>query len=156
MSAAPPSASLQILVDADACPVKEEIYKVAYRHAVPVVVVSNARIRLPEHPLISREVVSDAFDAADDWIAGNCSAGSVVITADILLADRCLKAGGTVLAHNGKPFTTNSIGAAVATRAIMADLRAGGDAIGGPAPFTKADRSRFLSALDEALVRLAR
>ena len=150
------SERLQILVDADACPVKEEIYKVAYRHAVPVVVVSNARIRLPEHPLISREVVSDAFDAADDWIAGNCSAGSVVITADILLADRCLKAGGTVLAHNGKPFTTNSIGAAVATRAIMADLRAGGDAIGGPAPFTKADRSRFLSALDEALVRLAR
>ena len=156
MSAAPLSASLQILVDADACPVKEEIYKVAYRHEVPVGVVSNARIRLPEHPLISRVVVSDAFDAADDWIADACHARSVVITADILLADRCLKAGGTVLAHNGKPFTTSSIGAAVATRAIMADLRAGGDAIGGPPPFAKADRSRFLSALDEALVRLAR
>ena len=156
MNAAPASAPLQILIDADACPVKEEVYKVALRHGVPVVVVSNARLRLPEHPLISRMVVSDAFDAADDWIAENCHAQSVVITADILLADRCLKAGGTVLAHNGKPFTTGSIGAAIATRAIMADLRAGGDAIGGPPPFTKADRSRFLSALDDALVRLAR
>jgi uncharacterized protein len=114
------------------------------------------RIRIPEHPLISRMVVSDAFDAADDWIAAECSPASAVITADILLADRCLKAGATVLSHNGKPFTIASIGSAVATRAIMADLRAGGDAIGGPAPFSKADRSRFLSALDEALVRLAR
>ena len=101
-------------------------------------------------------IVSDSFDAADDWIAEACDAASVVITADILLADRCLKAGGTVLAHNGKSFTTASIGSAVATRAIMADLRAGGDIIGGPAPFSKADRSRFLSSLDEALVRLAR
>ena len=151
---------LRILVDADACPVKEEIYRVAFRLAVPVVVVSNSRMRLPEHPLVSRMIVSDSFDAADDWIANACDAASVVITADILLADRCLKAGGTVLAHNGKPFTTASIGSAVATRAIMADLRAGGDSIGtqigGPAPFSKADRSRFLSSLDEALVRLAR
>lgn len=151
---------LNILVDADACPVKEEVYKVALRHAVPVTVVSNARIRLPEHPLISRQIVSDAFDAADDWIAENCSALSVVITGDILLADRCLKAGASVLGHNGKPFTLASIGGAIATRAIMADLRAGGDGlagnIGGPAPFSKADRSRFLSALDEVLVRLAR
>ena len=152
--------STRILVDADACPVKEEIYKVAFRMGVPVVVVSNSRMRLPEHPLVSRMVVSDSFDAADDWIAGECDSASdwacIVITADILLADRCLKAGATVLAHNGKPFTTASIGSAVATRAIMADLRAGGDVIGGPAPFSKADRSRFLSALDEALVRLAR
>ncbi len=147
---------IRILVDADACPVKEEIYRVALRLAVPVVVVSNSRMRIPEHPLVSRMIVSDSFDAADDWIAENCDQASVVITADILLADRCLKAGGTVLAHNGKPFTTASIGSAVATRAIMADLRAGGDIIGGPAPFSKADRSRFLSALDEALVRLAR
>lgn len=151
---------LNILVDADACPVKEEVYKVAFRHAAPVTVVSNARIRLPEHPLISRQIVSDAFDAADDWIAENCSALSVVITGDILLADRCLKAGASVLGHNGKPFTLASIGGAIATRAIMADLRAGGDGIsdniGGPAPFSKADRSRFLSALDEVLVRLAR
>jgi len=150
----------RVLVDADACPVKEEIYRVALRHGVPVVIVSNSRMRLPEHPLITRMVVSDSFDAADNWIAEQCNAASVVITADILLADRCLKAGGTVLGHNGKPFTTASIGSAVATRAIMADLRAGGDSIGtqigGQAPFAKADRSRFLSALDEALVRLAR
>jgi uncharacterized protein YaiI (UPF0178 family) len=147
---------LRILVDADACPVKEETYQVALRLAVPVVVVSNSRMRIAEHPLVSRMIVSDGFDAADDWIAEACDKASVVITADILLADRCLKAGATVIAHNGKPFTTASIGSAVATRAIMADLRAGGDIIGGPAPFSKADRSRFLSSLDEVLVRLAR
>jgi uncharacterized protein len=147
---------IRILVDADACPVKEEIYKVAFRRNVPVRIVSNARIRIPDHPLIERMVVSDAFDAADDWIAEAADAGAVVITADILLADRCLKAGATVLGPTGKPFTTASIGSAIATRAIMADLRAGGDAIGGPAPFSKTDRSRFLQALDEALVRLER
>jgi uncharacterized protein YaiI (UPF0178 family) len=146
----------RILVDADACPVKEEVYKVAWRHDVPVAIVSNQRIRIPEHPLIERVVVSDAFDAADDWIAEAAGPETVVITADILLADRALKAGATVLGPTGKPFTTSSIGAAVATRAIMADLRAGGDAVGGPAPFAKADRSRFLQALDEALVRLKR
>ncbi len=150
------SLPLRILVDADACPVKEEIYKVALRRSVPVTIVSNSRMRLPEHPLISRHVVSDAFDAADDWIAEVCAPGCVVITADILLAERCLKAGAAVLAHGGKPFTAASIGSAIATRAIMADLRAGGDIIGGPAPFAKADRSRFLSALDDVLVRLAR
>ena len=106
-------------------------------------------------------MVSDAFDAADDWIAVRAGPASVVITADILLADRCLKAGATVLGPTGKPFTHASIGSAIATRAIMADLRAGGEAmlngpIGGPAPFAKTDRSRFLSALDEALVRLLR
>jgi uncharacterized protein len=145
-----------ILVDADACPVKEEIYRVAYRTEVPVTIVSNSHFRVPDHPLIAREVVSDSFDAADDWIAERANAMSVVITADILLADRCIKAGASVIAPNGKPFTANSIGGAVATRAIMADLRAGGDAIGGPPPFTKADRSRFLSALDQSLVRLRR
>ena len=149
---------LRILVDADACPVKDEIYKVAFRHAVPVSVVSNSPFRVPSHPLVARVVVSGSFDAADDWIAERADARAVVVTADILLADRCLKAGALVIGNNGKPFTLASIGAAVATRAIMADLRAGatGDAIGGPAPFSKADRSRFLSALDEALVRLAR
>jgi len=146
----------RILVDADACPVKEEIYKVAFRHEVAMVVVSNRPIRVPAHPLIERVVVGDGFDAADDWIAGQCGTGSIVITADILLADRCLKAGAVVLAPNGKPFTENSIGSAIAVRAIMADLRAGGDQLGGPPPFSKADRSRFLSALDEQLVRLAR
>lgn len=148
---------MRILVDADACPVKEEIYKVAFRHAVPVSIVSNAWLRVPPHPLIERVVVDAGFDAADDWIAEAASPSSVVVTADILLADRCLKAGAVVIAPNGKPFTQSSIGAAIATRAIMADLRAGmGDAIGGPPPFAKADRSRFLSALDEALVRLKR
>jgi len=146
----------RILVDADACPVKEEIYKVAWRREVPVAVVSNQRIRVPDHPLIERVTVSDAFDAADDWIADAAGPDSLVVTADILLADRCLKAGAAVLAPNGKPFTTSSIGAAIATRAILADLRAGGDQLGGPAPFAKADRSRFLSALDGALVRLSR
>jgi uncharacterized protein len=150
------SAAVRILVDADACPVKEEIYRVAFRRGVPVRVVSNARIRIPEHPLVQRVVVSDAFDAADDWIAGEADASSVVVTADILLADRCLKATATVLAPTGKPFTSASIGSAIAVRAIMADLRAGGDVVGGPAPFARADRSRFLQALDEALVRLAR
>ena len=150
-------APLQILVDADACPVKDEVYKVAFRQGVPVVVVANMALRVPPHPLISRMVVSGAFDAADDWIAAQAGRSSVVITGDILLAERCLKAGATVIAHTGKPFTLASIGGAIATRAIMADLRAGADGItGGPAPFAKADRSRFLSALDEALVRLAR
>lgn len=147
---------LRILVDADACPVKDEVYKVAWRREVPVAVVSNMRLRVPDHPLIERIVVSDAFDAADDWIAEQATARTITVTADILLADRCLKAGGAVLSPTGKPFTLASIGGAIATRAIMADLRAGGDQLGGPAPFAKADRSRFLQALDEALVRLAR
>ena len=152
-----PVSSIRILVDADACPVKDEVYRVAYRHGVAVKLVSNMRMRIPDHPLIERVVVSDAFDAADDWIADTANPRDVVITADILLADRCLKAGATVLSGNGRPFTAASIGSAIATRAIMADLRAGADGLtGGPAPFTKADRSRFLSALDEALVRLGR
>ncbi|MBL9065375.1 MAG: YaiI/YqxD family protein [Sphingopyxis sp.] len=146
-----------ILVDADACPVKDEIYKVAWRHEVLVKVVSNSRLRVPEHPLIERVVVSDGFDAADDWIAEAAGAWSIVVTADILLADRALKAGATVLGPNGKPFTMASIGGAIATRAIMADLRAGMDGrTGGPPPFSKADRSQFLQALDAALVRLKR
>ncbi|UZK68024.1 YaiI/YqxD family protein [Sphingomonas sp. M1-B02] len=147
---------MRILVDADACPVKEEIYKVAFRHDVPVTIVSNSHFRVPVHPLISKQVVSAAFDAADDWIAENSDAAAIVITADILLADRALKNGAQVLSPTGKPFTTSSIGGAIATRAIMADLRAGGDQLGGPAPFAKADRSRFLSALDAALVGLRR
>ena len=150
-------ATLQILVDADACPVKEEVYKVALRHSAPVTVVANMALRVPQHPLIARVVVSDGFDAADDWIAERSGADTVVITGDILLADRCLKAGATVIAHNGRPFTAASIGGAIATRAIMADLRVGADGLtGGPAPFSKADRSRFLQALDEALARLER
>ena len=145
-----------VLVDGDACPVKEEIYKVAFRHEVPVTLVTNSFLRIPQHPLLKRVTVSDGFDAADDWIAEAADAKSVVVTADILLADRCLKAGATVLAPTGKPFTTASIGSAIAVRAIMADLRAGGDQIGGAAPFSKQDRSRFLQALDQALVALKR
>ena len=150
-------ATIRILVDADACPVKDEVYKVAWRREVPVTVVSNSAFRVPDHPLIERIVVSDGFDAADDWIAERANAAAVVITGDILLADRCLKTGATVIAHNGRPFTAASIGRAIATRAIMADLRVGADGLtGGPAPFSKADRSRFLQALDEALARLER
>ena len=147
---------IRILIDADACPVKDEVYRVAFRRSVAVKVVSNARIRIPDHPLVERIVVSDGFDAADDWIAETAGASDVVVTADILLAERCLKAGASVLGPTGKPFTNASIGSAIATRSIMADLRVGGDVVGGPAPFAKADRSRFLQALDEALVRLAR
>lgn len=156
--------SIAVLVDADACPVKEEIYRTAARHGASVVVVSNSAFRIPQGPLVRRVVVSDAFDAADDWIAGEAARLAprvVVITGDILLADRCLKAGARVLAHSGKPFDAGSIGAAIATRAIMVDLRAGmdgalGNSGGGPAPFAKADRSRFLQALDRVLVALAR
>lgn len=147
---------IRILVDADACPVKDEIYRVAERHGVPVAIVSNSPFRVPISPMVERVVVSDGFDAADDWIAERADAAKIVITADILLADRCLKAGAVVIPPTGKPFTTSSIGSAIATRAIMADLRAGGDVIGGPAPFGKIDRSRFLSALDTALVKLKR
>ena len=146
-----------ILVDADACPVKEEIYRVALRHKVSVHVVSNSPFRVPDSPLVSRVLVPDGFDAADDWIAERAGPLSVVITGDILLADRCLKASATVIGNNGKPFTAGSIGGAIATRAIMADLRVAADGItGGPPPFSKADRSRFLQELDKALVKLAR
>jgi uncharacterized protein YaiI (UPF0178 family) len=149
-----------ILVDADACPVKEEIYRVAARYGAQVAVVSNAPFRVPQSPLVRRVLVSDAFDAADAWIAEEAvraAPGCVVVTGDILLAERCLKAGAQVLAHNGKPFDAASIGTAIATRAILADLRAGMDGIGGgPAPFAKADRSRFLQALDRVLAGLAR
>ena len=147
---------LRILVDGDACPVKDEIYRVAYRTEIPVTIVANSHFRIPAHPLIDRVVVSDGFDAADDWIAEHAGAQAIVITADILLADRALKAGAAVLSSTGKPFTTSSIGSAIATRAIMADLRAGGEQLGGPAPFAATDRSRFLQALDTALVALKR
>jgi uncharacterized protein len=145
---------IQILIDADACPVKDDTYRAAGRYQVPVTVVSNSPIRVPLDPLISRKLVDDHFDAADDWIVEHATADTIVITADILLADRCLKLGATVIAPNGKPFTNASIGSAIATRAIMADLRAGIGITGGPAPFSNADRSRFRSSLDEALVKL--
>lgn len=150
--------TVRVLVDADACPVKDEIYKVALRHQVPAVLVANSYLRIPEHPLISRKIVSDGFDAADDWIAGEAGPGAIVITADIPLADRGLKAGARVLSPAGKPFTDDSIGTAMATRSIMADRRVGvaGIGAGGPPPFSKEDRSRFLSALDAAIIAAKR
>lgn len=148
---------IAILIDADACPVKEEAYRVARRYGVPVKLVSNAWLNVPRgDPLIERIVVDSGFDAADDWIALHADAMSIVVTTDILLADRCVKKGATVIAPTGKPFDAASIGNAVAQRALMADLRAMGEVSGGPAPFAKADRSRFLSALDLAVNRLKR
>ena len=148
---------IRILIDADACPVKDEIYRVAERHGVHVRVVSNSPFRVPVSERVKRVVVSDGFDAADDWIAENADERSVIVTADILLAERCLKAGARVLKHDGREFDTASIGSAIATRAIMEDLRAGMDGVGGgPPPFSKADRSKFLQALDRVLVGMAR
>ena len=148
------SVSLNIFVDGDACPVKEEVYRVARRTGVPVTVVANSGLRVPDEPLISRVIVDDKADAADDYIAERAGELTIVITADIPLADRCLKASATVIAPNGKPFTEASIGSAMAMRSLMQDLRAGGEQIGGPRPFEKRDRSQFLQALDAAIVRL--
>ena len=129
----------------------------AARCKAHVRVISNSPFRVPVSERVKRVVVRDGFDAADDWIAENAGERTVVITADILLADRCLKAGATVLRHDGKPFDAASIGTALATRAIMEDLRAGMDGVGGgPPPFGKADRSRFLQALDRVLVGIGR
>ncbi|KEO92185.1 hypothetical protein EH31_05830 [Erythrobacter longus] len=161
--------SITILIDADACPVKDEIYRVAARFKAPlpeahVRVVSNSPFRIPDNPRVKRVVVDDSFDAADDWIAEEAvrvSPKCVVITGDIPLADRCLKAGARVLRHNGDEFTPASIGSALATRAIMEDLRAGmagmdGSIGGGPPPFSKADRSKFLQSLDRVMMALSR
>lgn len=148
---------VHIYIDADACPVREECYKVARRHQVPVTVVSNSFLRVPREPGFKFIVVSDGFDAADDYIAERATAEVVVITSDILLAERCLKTDATVLAPNGKPFTTDTIGGQIATRAIMADLRAGAEmpTLGGPPPFTDRDRSQFLESLHLQLTKLS-
>ncbi|MBZ6075574.1 YaiI/YqxD family protein [Microvirga puerhi] len=147
---------LTIYVDADACPVKAEVYKVAERHRVKVFVVANSFLMIPPSPLIERVVVGGGFDAADDWIAARARRGAVVITADIPLAHRCVTAGADVIGPTGKPFTEASIGMALATRDLMEDLRAMGQVSGGPKPFSGKDRSAFLSALDLAVVRLKR
>jgi uncharacterized protein YaiI (UPF0178 family) len=143
-----------IYVDADACPVKAETVKVAQRHGLPVVFVANSWMAVPRAPGIRMHVVSGSFDAADDWIAEHAVCDDVVITADILLASRCLKAGTRVLGPSGKTFTGDNIGNALATRELMADLRAYGVA-GGPPPFGPKDRSRFLESL-ESVVREAK
>jgi uncharacterized protein YaiI (UPF0178 family) len=148
--------AIALYVDADACPVKPEIYRVAERHRVKVFVVSNSFLQVPQDPLIERVVVSSGFDAADDWIAERAGRGAIVITADIPLASRCVKAGAEVIGPTGKPFTEASIGMALASRNLMEDLRAMGEVTGGPRPFSPKDRSAFLSALDVAINRLKR
>lgn len=150
------SQAIVIYVDADACPVKNEIYKVAERHGVKTFVVSNSFLNVPQSPLVERVVVSSGFDAADDWIAERAQRGAIVITADIPLAHRCVSAGADVIGPTGKPFTEASIGMALATRNLMEDLRAMGDVSGGPKPFSQKDRSAFLSALDVSVNRLKR
>ena len=152
---------IAILIDADACPVKTEIYRVAERHAgkgtaLKVFVVSNAPIAVPRDQMIERVVVGAGMDAADNWIAARAKPGDIVITADVPLASRAVKAGATVIAPNGKPFTEDSIGMTLATRNLMDSLRSAGAVTGGPKPFAPRDRSEFLSALDRAIVRLTR
>jgi hypothetical protein len=145
-----------IYLDADACPVKEEVYRVAARHGLKVIVVGNSPIAVPREPWIERIVVGGGMDAADDWIALRAGAGDIVVTADVPLASRCVKAGATVLAPNGKPFDEDSIGPALATRNLLHELRSAGEITGGPRPFAPRDRSQFLQALDRAIVRLMR
>lgn len=145
-----------IYVDADACPVKDEVYKVAARHNLKTFIVANAPIMVPRDPMIERVVVDDAPDAADDWIAARASKGAVIITADVPLAARGVKAGAVVVAPNGKPFSESSIGMALATRNLMQDLREAGGLTGGPKPFDRRARSAFLSALQVVIVRLKR
>lgn len=157
MTAEPsPSRPIAIFVDADACPVKDEVYRVAGRHGAKVFVVSNSGVAVPRDPLIERVVVAAGPDAADDWIAERARRGDIVVTADVPLAARVVKAGAAAIAPNGKPFTEDSIGMALATRNLLDQLRSAGEITGGPKPFAPRDRSAFLSALDQAIVRLKR
>lgn len=147
---------LIIYIDADACPVKQEVYRVAGRFELNVTLVSNMYIRVPDNPLITSIVVDDSPDSADNWIAENAAEGDIVITADIPLADRSLKKGACVIGPTGKLFTEDNIGQIVATRNLMADLRETGEITGGPAPFKKQDRSDFLQQLDELIHSILR
>ena len=144
---------MRIYIDADACPVKDEIYRVAARHQVPVTVVAVGFIRVPPDPLIERVAAGTGMDAADNWIAERAAAGDIVITADVPLASRCVKVGAEAIAPNGRPFAEQSIGMTLAVRNLMHDLRSAGEATRGPPPFLPRDRSAFLSALDEAIRR---
>jgi uncharacterized protein YaiI (UPF0178 family) len=150
------NAGPHIFIDADACPVKEEVYKVAHRYGLKVSVVANAFLMVPKDPLIERIVVDAGPDVADDWIAENAGAGDIVVTADIPLASRCLAVGAQPIGPTGRRFTQDSIGAALASRGIGEHLRSMGEVTRGPPPFQPADRSRFLSALDEAVHRARR
>ena len=147
---------IRIYVDADACPVKDEIYRVAARHGLPVSVVAGNFIRVPADPLIERIAAGAGMDAADDWIAERAGPGAIVVTADVPLASRCVKAGADVLAPTGRRFSEDSIGMALATRNLMDHLRETGQATSGPKAFGPRDRSNFLSALDNAVARLKR
>jgi hypothetical protein len=146
----------RIYVDADACPVKDEIYRVAQRHGLPVSVVAGNFIRVPQDPLIERIAAGSGMDAADDWIAERAGKGDIVVTSDIPLASRCVKAGAEVIAPNGKPFTEQSIGMTLAVRNLMTDLRSSGEVTGGPRSFAPRDRSAFLAALDQTIRRIQR
>ena len=148
--------SMRIYVDADACPVKDEVYRVAARHRIPVTVVAAGFIRVPTDPMIERVAAGAGMDAADDWIAGRAGLGDIVITADVPLASRCVKAGAEVIAPNGRAFTEQTIGMTLAVRNLMHDLRSAGESTRGPPPFSPRDRSAFLSALDEAIRRVQR
>jgi uncharacterized protein YaiI (UPF0178 family) len=145
-----------LYIDADACPVKEEAVRVAERHGLPIHFVSNAWMRLPESPLVQRVVVPEGPDAADDWIAERAKPGDIVVTADIPLAARCLKAGARVIGNTGKPFTDANIGTALAMRDLSRHLRETGESKGYNAGFTRADRSRFLQALEAAVQAIKR
>ena len=147
---------LQIFVDADGCPVKEEIYRVARRHALGVTVVSNARIWIPEEERLALVVVGERFDAADDWIVEHVAGDDIVISADIPLASRCLRKGALVLDQRGGGFTEDNIGAALANRELLSHLRNLGTVTGGPPPFSARDRSRFLHRLDETINAIRR
>ena len=147
---------LHIFVDADACPVKQEVYRVARRYGLEVTLVANSWMRTPDQRSVALEVVGDALDAADDWIVGHLQPRDIVITADILLASRCLQEGSRVIGPTGKPFTESNIGEAVATRDLLSQLREAGEMTGGPPPLTKRDRSRFLQQLDEAIQSIRR
>lgn len=147
---------LHIFVDADACPVKSEVYRVAGRYDLEVTLVANSRMRIPNERHITLEVVGDGFDAADDWIVEHVQPGDIVITADIPLASRCLKEGARALGSTGRPFTQDNIGQAVATRNLLEELRGAGEMTGGPSPLTKRDRSRFLQQLDEVIQAIRR
>ncbi len=140
---------MKIYIDADACPVKNETYKVADRYSIPVCVVANSWMRVPENRRVTLQVVEGDFDAADDWIAEHTSPGDIVITADILLASRCIKSGARVLGTRGREFTEAGIGEAVAMRALKDELRQMGEITGGPPPMGKKNRSRFLATLDQ-------
>ena len=147
---------LHVYVDADACPVKPEIYRVAQRYDLPVTLVACAGMRVPDVPKLSLEIVTQGFDAADDWIAARAGPSDIVVTADIPLAARCLERGAHVISPTGRPFTEDNIGDALATRNLLSEMRGAGLDAGGPAPFDPRDRSRFLQALDRAIHAIRR